>query len=188
MNPNQPIHPWKRFVGLLNLEKKDILQISYYAIFSGFMTLSLPLGIQAIINLIQGAQISTSWVVLVILVTLGVAFSGALQLMQLRIIETIQQRIFTRSSFELAYRFPKIKMAELRDYYPPELANRFFDTLTIQKSLSKILIDVPTAVLQIVFALVLLSFYHPFFIIFGLLLLILVFIVFKFTIERGMYT
>ena len=180
--------PWQRLVGLLQLEKRDILQIFYYAIFAGVVALSLPLGIQAIINLIQGAQISTSWIVLVVIVTLGVAFSGALQLMQLRIIETIQQRIFTRSSFELAYRFPKIKMSELRDYYPPELANRFFDTLTIQKSLSKILIDVPTAVLQILFALILLSFYHPFFIIFGLLLMVLVFVVFKFTAKKGLET
>lgn len=180
--------PWKRFIGLLQLEKRDILQIFYYAIFSGVVALSLPLGIQAIINLIQGAQISTSWVVLVVLVTLGVAFSGALQLMQLRIIETIQQRIFTRASFELSYRFPKIKMMELRNYYPPELANRFFDTLTIQKGLSKILIDVPTAILQILFALILLSFYHPFFIIFGILLLGLIFIVFKFTAKKGLET
>ncbi|TNJ43525.1 ATP-binding cassette domain-containing protein [Tamlana fucoidanivorans] len=180
--------PWRRLLGLLQLEKKDILQIFYYAIFSGVISLSLPLGIQAIINLIQGAQVSTSWVVLVVLVTIGVAFSGALQLMQLRIIETIQQRIFTRSSFELSYRFPKIKMAKLRDYYPPELANRFFDTLTIQKSLSKILIDVPTAILQIVFALILLSFYHPFFIVFGLLLLMLIFVVFKFTARKGLET
>ena len=180
--------PWQRLVGLLQLEKRDILQIFYYAIFAGIVALSLPLGIQAIINLIQGAQISTSWVILVIIVTLGVAFSGALQLMQLRIIETIQQRIFTRSSFELAYRFPKIKMSELRNYYPPELANRFFDTLTIQKSLSKILIDVPTAVLQILFALILLSFYHPFFIVFGLLLLVLIFVVFKFTAKKGLET
>ena len=178
----------QRLIGLLQLEKRDILQIFYYAIFGGIVTLSLPLGIQAIINLIQGAQISTSWIILVILVTLGVAFSGGLQLMQLRIIETIQQRIFTRASFELAYRFPKIKMSELRHYYPPELANRFFDTLTIQKSLSKILIDVPTAVLQILFALILLSFYHPFFIIFGLLLLVLVFVVFKFTAQKGLQT
>ncbi len=180
--------PWQRLLGLLQLEKRDILQIFYYAIFAGIVALSLPLGIQAIINLIQGAQISTSWVVLVVLVTLGVAFSGALQLMQLRIIETIQQRIFTRSSFELSYRFPKIKMSELRNYYPPELANRFFDTLTIQKGLSKILIDVPTAVLQILFALILLSFYHPFFIIFGLLLLALIFIVFRYTAKKGLET
>jgi len=89
--------PWKRLLGLLDLERKDIFQIFYYAIFSGLVSLSLPLGIQAIINLIQGAQISTSWIVLVILVTVGVVFSGALQLMQLRIIETIQQRIFYQS-------------------------------------------------------------------------------------------
>ncbi|GAA3582211.1 peptidase domain-containing ABC transporter [Snuella lapsa] len=182
------ITPWRRFVGLLELERKDIFQIFCYAIFSGFVALSLPLGIQAIINLIQGAQISTSWVVLIILVTLGVLFSGVLQLMQLRIIETIQQRIFVKSSFELSYRFPKIKMQELHKFYPPELANRFFDTLTIQKGLSKILIDVPSAFLQIVFALILLSLYHPFFIIFGILLLILVYTVFKFTAERGLQT
>lgn len=180
--------PWQRLIGLIQLEKKDILQIFYYAIFAGVVALSLPLGIQAIINLIQGAQISTSWVVLVILVTLGVAFSGMLQLMQLRIIETIQQRIFMRSSFELAYRFPKIKMSEFRNFYPPELANRFFDTLTIQKGLSKILIDIPAAILQILFALILLSFYHSFFIFFGLLLLLLIFVVFKYTARKGLET
>lgn len=187
MKENQ-LTPWDRFIGLLKLEKKEIFQIFYYAIFGGIVSLSLPLGIQAIINLIQGAQISTSWVILVILVTIGVTFSGALQLMQLRIIETIQQRIFVRASFELSYRFPKIKMIELRDYYPPELANRFFDTLTIQKGLSKILIDVPTAILQILFALILLAFYHPFFIIFGILLMLLIFIVFKFTAQKGLET
>ena len=185
---NKQLTPWERFTGLLQLEKKDIIQIFYYAIFGGVVALSLPLGIQAIINLIQGAQISTSWIILVIVVTSGVIFSGALQLMQLRIIETIQQRIFVRASFELSYRFPKIKMTELRNYYPPELANRFFDTLTIQKGLSKILIDVPTALLQIIFALILLSFYHPFFIIFGFFLLLLIYIVFKFTAQKGLET
>ncbi|MAD98655.1 MAG: ABC transporter ATP-binding protein/permease [Flavobacteriaceae bacterium] len=185
---NNKLTPWQRFLGLVKLEKKDIFQVFYYAIFSGLVTLSLPLGIQAIINLIQGAQVSTSWVILVIVVTVGVIFSGGLQLMQLRIIETIQQRIFMRASFELSYRFPKIKMTELRNFYPPELANRFFDTLTIQKGLSKILIDVPTAVLQIVFALILLSFYHPFFIIFGILLIALIYTVFKFTAKKGLET
>ncbi|TMU55420.1 peptidase domain-containing ABC transporter [Flagellimonas algicola] len=179
---------WQRLMGLLALDKKDILQVFYYAIFAGVVNLSLPLGIQAIINLIQGAQVSTSWIVLVILVTLGVAFAGTLQLMQMRIIENVQQKIFTRSSFEFAYRFPKIKMNELRNYYPPELANRFFDTLTVQKGLSKILIDFPAALLQIVFGLLLLSFYHPFFILYGLLLVLLIYVVFKFTAQRGLDT
>lgn len=179
---------WQRLLGLLKLDKRDIFQIFYYAIFAGLVNLSLPLGIQAIINLIQGAQISTSWIVLVVLVTLGVAFVGVLQLMQIRIIENVQQKIFTRSSFDFAYRFPKIRMSELRNYYPPELANRFFDTLTVQKSLSKVLIDFPAALLQIIFGLLLLSFYHPFFIVYGILLILLIYVVFKFTAQKGMDT
>jgi len=184
----QELTPWMRFVKALEIERKDIVQILYYSVFGGFVSLTLPLGIQAIINLIQGAQVSTSWIILVIFVTVGVIFSGALQIMQLRIVETIQQRIFTRAAFELCFRFPKIKMTELRNYYPPELANRFFDTLTFQKGISKILIDVPAAILQILFALILLSFYHPFFIVFGIFLLLLIYIVFKFTIQKGLQT
>lgn len=180
--------PWQRFMGLLRLEKKDLSQVIYFAVFSGFISLTLPLGIQAIVNLIGGAQVTTSWIVLVVLVTIGVAFVGILQLMQMRIIETVQQRLFMRASFEFTYRFPKIKMSELYNYYPPELANRFFDVLTVQKGLAKLLLDVPQAVLQIVFALILLSFYHPFFIAFGILLILLIYVVFKYTLEKGMET
>ncbi|MEM7486811.1 MAG: ATP-binding cassette domain-containing protein [Bacteroidota bacterium] len=186
--PKTILTAWQRLIRMLKLDKKDVLQVFYYAIFAGLVSLSLPLGIQAIINLIQGAQVSTSWIILVILVTLGVAFTGLLQLMQIRIIENVQQKIFTRASFEFAYRFPKIKMSELRNFYPPELANRFFDTLNVQKGISKLLIDFPTALLQIIFGLLLLSLYHPFFIIYGVLLLILIYVVFKYTITKGLET
>ncbi len=179
---------WKRLVLLLKMERKDIFQVLYYALFAGLVSLSLPLGIQAIINLIQGAQISTSWVVLVVLVSLGVLFVGLLQLFQLRIIENIQQKLFTRASFEFAYRFPKMKMSSLQSYYPPELANRFFDILIVQKGVSKLLVDFPAALLQILLGLLLLSFYHPFFILFGLLLLLLIYILFKYSAQKGLET
>ncbi len=179
---------WQRFIGLLDLDRKDVRQVFFYAIFAGIVNLSLPLGIQAIINLLQAAQISTSWIVLVVLVTLGVVFVGVLQLMQIRIIENIQQKIFTRASFEFAYRFPKMKMSELNGLYPPELANRFFDTINVQKGISKVLIDFPAAILQIILGLLLLSFYHPFFIIYGVMLMVLIYIVFKYTAEKGLST
>lgn len=185
---NTKLNPWSRFVNLLSLDKDDIKQIIYYSIFAGFVALSLPLGIQAIINLIQSAQLSSSWIILVALVSLGVAFQGILQYMQLRIIENIQQKIFFRASFEFAYRFPKIKLSELRSYYPPELANRFFDILTVQKVLPKLIIDFPAAFLQIVLGLILLSFYHPFFILYGALLILLIYIVYKYTAKKGLET
>ena len=60
--------PLKRFINLLKLDKKDIYQVFFYAVFSGFVSLSLPLGIQAIINLIQGGRVSLSWIILVLVV------------------------------------------------------------------------------------------------------------------------
>jgi len=178
----------KRLFNLLELDKKDVSQIFFYAIFAGIVSLSLPLGIQSIVNFIQSGRVSASWIVLVILVVIGVALVGVLSLMQLRITENLQQKMFVRSSFEFASRLPKIEFKELYDYYPPELANRFFDTLTIQKGTSKLLVDFSAAILQIVFGVVLLSLYHPFFMVFGILLIVLLFIIFKFSYQKGTQT
>jgi ABC-type bacteriocin/lantibiotic exporter with double-glycine peptidase domain len=180
--------PLNRLTNLLKLDRKDILQVFFYAIFAGLVSLSLPLGIQAIINLIQSGRVSVSWIVLVVIVIIGVALVGILSIMQLRITENLQQKIFVRSSFEFSYRLPKIKFEEYYNQYPPELANRFFDTITIQKGASKLLIDFSTALLQIIFGIILLSLYHPVFIFFGLVLISLLYIIFKFSFASGLDT
>ena len=180
--------PVQRFWRLLQPDRKEIRNVYVYAVFNGLINLSLPLGIQAIINLIQGGQVSTAWVVLVTVVVLGVTATGILQIAQLRITENLQQKIFARSAFEFAFRIPKVKMEAIYKHYTPELMNRFFDTLTVQKGLSKILIDFSTAVLQVIFGLILLSFYHPFFILFSLILIVLVYAIFRFTGKPGLET
>ena len=178
----------KRLYNLLELDKKDVSQIFFYAIFAGIVSLSLPMGIQAIVNFIQSGRVSASWIVLIILVVFGVALVGFLSLMQLRITENLQQKIFVRASFEFAARLPKIKTEKLYDTYPPELANRFFDTMAIQKGTSKLLIDFSAALLQIVFGLILLSLYHPYFILFGVLLFGILYVIFKFSFRSGLET
>lgn len=180
--------PVKRFWGLLRPDRKEIKNVYVYAVFNGLINLSLPLGIQAIINLIQGGQVSTAWVVLVSVVVAGVTATGVLQIAQLRITENLQQKIFARSAFEFAFRIPKVTMEAIYKHHAPELMNRFFDTLTVQKGLSKILIDFSTAVLQVLFGLILLSFYHPFFILFSVILIILVYAIFRFTGKPGLQT
>ena len=94
--------PLDRFWKLLKPDQPEIKNVYTYAVFNGLINLSLPLGIQAIINLIQGGRLNTSWVILVALVTLGVAMTGILQIYQLRIVENLQQKIFTRAAFEFA--------------------------------------------------------------------------------------
>lgn len=180
--------PLKGLWDILMQDKKDVILIYIFAIFGGAINLTLPLGIQAIINLITMQQINTSWWVLLLMVLLGVIFTGATQIFQLSIIETLQQRLFLRAVFTFSSKIPKINLEKLKGYYPPELINRFFDVLTIQKGMSKILMDFSTSTLQILFGLLLLSFYHPFFIFFGLLWLIILVIILIATSKAGLRT
>ena len=142
------IPPVQRFWRLLRRYKFELRQIYAYAIFIGIVNLTLPLGIQAIINFLQTGELTTTWIVLVCFVLFGIAVTGTLQVLQLRVVENIQQDLFARSAFEFAYRLPRISFLQLDKIHAPELVNRFFDTLTIQKGLPKILIDFSLSVLS----------------------------------------
>lgn len=178
----------KRFFKLLEPDRKDVAYIYLYAIFGGLLTLTLPLGIQAVISLVQGGDVSSSLVILIAVVTLGTLFSGVLKIMQITVAETLQRRVFSRSAFEFALRIPNLRMDALEQDYPPELVNRFFDTLTVQKGLPKILMDFSTGIVQIIFGLLLISFYHPFFVFFGISVLLVLAFLLRWTGPKGLDT
>lgn len=188
MNSTGSTTPLKRFFSLLQEEKNQVYGIYFYAILNGLVALTLPLGIQAILNFILGGRVTTSWVLLVIVVAIGVAFGGFLQISQLQITEKLQQRIFSKSGLSLAYRLPRVKTEVLHGEYGPEIVNRFFDTVNLQKGISKLLVDFTTAILQMIFGLLLLSFYHPTFILFGAILIGILLLIFYFTSPKGMAT
>lgn len=159
-----------------------------YAVLIGVIALVGPLGVQAIINLIAGGSYNTSLVILVAVVTGAAVLLGVLKVMQYIIAEALQRRLFARAAFEFAYRLPRIKLNAFQSHYPPELVNRFFDTVTVQKGLPKILLDFSSAVMQIIFGLVLLSLYHPFFAIFGVVLALILFLLIWFIAPAGLNT
>ncbi|RYY41636.1 MAG: ATP-binding cassette domain-containing protein [Chitinophagaceae bacterium] len=180
------LHPLARIFHLLREEKSDISSIYFYAIFNGLIQLTLPVGIQAIIGFVVAGSLSASLVVLVSLIVGGVLVVGLLQMAQMKVIEKIQQTIFVRYAYAFASRIPKLNLQGVDGYYLPELVNRFFDTVSLQKSISKLLLDLPVAVIQILFGLLLLSFYHPAFILFGILLLGVLWIILYLTGARGL--
>jgi ABC-type bacteriocin/lantibiotic exporter with double-glycine peptidase domain len=179
-----------KFFKIIKLEKKEVTAIYFYAILSGLIQLSLPLGIQTIINFSQAAagngQLPVSIILLIVLVLVGILVSGIVQVNQMKIVEKIEQSIFTRFSLDFAFKIPKIETSELNNNHLPELMNRFFEVINLQKGLSKILLDIPLAVIQIIFGLVLLSFYNSSFIVLGLLLVLLLFFIFKYTTTKGL--
>ncbi len=180
--------PVQRLLRLLGTERRNIGYIYLYAIVTGLLGLSLPLGIQAVFNLVSGGLVFSSVYVLIGLVIIGVLVVGMLLVTQLTLVEVLQQRIFAKAAFEFTYRLPRIQPDALADYYPPELMNRFFDVLTIQKGLPKLLIDLTAATVQIMFGLVLLSVYNPSFLGFGLITLLLMTSLIWFYGPRGLKT
>lgn len=166
-------------------EKKDVTNIYFYAILNGLVQLSVPLGIQSIISFVMGATMATSIYILIFFVVIGTWLVGYFRLKVMQIIEKIQQKIFVEFSIAFTEKIPKVNLSSTRKYYLPELVNRFFDTQNLQKGISKILLEIPTALIQILFGLLLLSFYHPWFLIFGVLVVLTVVIIFNFTMESG---
>jgi ABC-type bacteriocin/lantibiotic exporter with double-glycine peptidase domain len=177
-----------RIFRIIKLEGKEISAIYLYAILSGLLQLTIPIGIQSIINFVLAGSFSTSMVVLIAAVVLGVFFTGVLQINQMKLNEKIQQSLFTNYSFEFSHRIPRINMKSVDSYYMPELVNRFFDVVSLQKGLSKLLLDVPAATIQILFGLILLSLYNAVFIFFGILLVVILAIILYTTSNRGLAT
>lgn len=178
--------PVKKILNLLKLEKKEITAVYFYAILNGLIQLSLPLGVQTIIGFVMGAAMRASLAVLIALVVTGVFVAGIMQINQMKITEKIQQKLFVRYSFAFAVHIPRLDLKKNDNVYLPELVNRFFDIPILQKCLSKILLDVPTASIQILFGLILLSFYHPAFILFGFILILLLWLILVFTGNYGL--
>lgn len=178
----------RKFLDILRFERAEIWSIYFYAIMYGLVQLTLPLGIQSIISFVLGGSLSTSIVLLIIVVIIGVFIAGLLQVNQMKIIEKIEQQLFVRYAFRYADILPKLNLSNINNNYLPELVNRFFDTVSLQKGISKLLLDIPTATIQILFGLILLSFYHPAFIFFGILLLIVLYLILRTTGNRGLET
>ena len=184
--PAKPLSPVKRLFRLLGEERKDIFYVFVYAAFVGIVSLTLPLGIQATVELVSGGVVFSSIYLLVVLVLIGILASGFLQILQITLVEYLQRRIFTKAALEFTFRIPRMRVESLTNLHAPELINRFFDVLTIQKGLPKLLGDLMSGIIQILFGLVLLSFYHPFFVFFGLVLVLTLFLIFRFTGPKGL--
>lgn len=184
----QKISPLKRIQSLIKDHDKEIRSIYLFSILGGIVNLSMPLGVQTIIGLVMGATMVTSIYVLIFLVVLGVFLMGLFQINQMKIIESIQQKVFAHYAFEFADKIPQLDLKQMDKYHIPEKVNRFFDSINIQKGFAKLLLDIPVATVQIIFGIVLLSLYHPLFIILGIILLVLLGLILYYTSKKGIET
>ncbi|MBX7223113.1 MAG: ATP-binding cassette domain-containing protein [Blastocatellia bacterium] len=166
--------PFARLRAMLWEDRSDLTVFVIYTIFSGILALAVPLAVQGLVNTIAANLFTQPLVVLTLMVFGGLLFAGCIKLLKLALVEVLQQRIFARVALQLAQQLPRIKESALGEEYAPELVNRFFDVLTIQKTFAKLMLDGWTAVLQVILGLVVMAFYSPVLLAFDVVLLVFV--------------
>ncbi|QJR34336.1 peptidase domain-containing ABC transporter [Gemmatimonas groenlandica] len=165
---HEPRTPIDRTLALFARERREILTVFFYATLSGGLSLILPLAVGGIVQIVQGRLYLQPVIVLISFVVLGTIVAGVLQIGILNVVERIQQRVFARMALEFAFRIPRLRYAASLEQNLPEQMNRLFEAIAIQKGVQKLLLDVPTALLTIVFSLLLLTVYSPWFSVFAI--------------------
>lgn len=173
--------PFRRFVALLRPEAREIRIIIILSVITGVLYLATPLTVDAVVNnfAFGGEQpvYVQALIVLAVFLLFLLGMLGVLRAAQDYAMEIIQRRLFVRLTADLAYRLPRVPVSVLEAHQGPELVNRFFDVVTVQKSVSGLLLDGINVIFSTLIGLVVLGFYHPLLLLFALILLALLLLV-----------
>lgn len=171
--------PFRRLLGLLRPESRDIWMVVIYAVGVGVLSLAVPITAMAVVNTTALATLVQQLLILCLALFVSLGLAAILRVLQAVVVEYLQQRIFVRVVGDLSHRLPRIDVKAFDRQHGPELINRFFDVLTVQKASATLLLDGVTLVLQMGIGLALLAFYHQILLGFDLALIAgLVFIIF----------
>ncbi|MCU0649297.1 MAG: ABC transporter ATP-binding protein/permease [Gemmatimonadaceae bacterium] len=185
---HEHLTPVERTLRMFAREKKEILLVFFYATFAGALSLVLPLAVGGIVTLVQGRLFLQPVIVLISVVILGTIVAGVIQIGLLRVVERIQQRVFARMALEFAFRIPRLQYRTSLESNLPEQMNRLFEAVAIQKGVQKLLLDVPTAALTILFGLILLTLYSPWFSVFAVVVCVALWLIIRWTGPKGLET
>lgn len=178
------IPPLRRLLGLLKPERGDIFAVVLYAIGVGILSLATPIAVQSLVNMVAFGGLLQPVVILGLLLLAFLALAGALRALQAFVVEIIQRRLFVRVVADLAYRLPRVRVEAWDRSHGPELVNRFFDVMTVQKAGQAMLLDGIALVLSTVIGLLVLAAYHPVLLGFDVFLIVLI-VVIVFGLGRG---
>lgn len=150
--------PWHRLLSLISLERDDLWVVVIYSAVVGILSLATPVAVQSLVGTVAFGTLLQPIVVLALLFLVALGFQATLKALQARVIEALQARVFARVALDVAWRLPRVA----RDgHVTPELVNRFFDVMTVQKTFATVLTDGLAAFMQISIGLLVLAFYHP---------------------------
>lgn len=154
--------PLTRLMRLLRPEWTDVRAVVLFSFAVGLLALATPITVEALVNTIAFGGLLQPVVVIASILFCCLSFANVLVALQTYLVELIQRRLFVRVVADLAHRLPRAQLAAFDDVHGPELVNRFFDVLTVQKVCGSLLLDGLGIVLSTVIGMAVLAFYHPY--------------------------
>ncbi len=170
--PGPTTAPLLHLVALLRPERTDVFAVIVFSATIGLLMLATPVAVQTIVNSVALGGLVQPLVVIVALLMLALSLAAVLFGLQIWTIELLQRRLFVRLVASISGRLPHVSLAEYDTGHGPEIVNRFFDVITIQKAAPKLLIDAIGMFLGVFIGLMVLAFYHPILLAFGVLLFV----------------
>lgn len=165
--------PLKQLLGLIRPDARDIGVVVAFSVVVGVLSLAVPLAAQLLFNYVAFGSLVQPLVVIGVTLFAALAFAAMIRAMIIYVIELLQRRLFVRVVSELGDRLPRARADAFDGLHGPELVNRFFDVLTVQKAGGMLLLDGVAAFLQTVIGLTIVAFYHPTLLAFSITLVIL---------------
>lgn len=165
--------PQGRLLELMQTERRDLWVVCVFALVSGLLSMTAPLAVEALVNTVAFGRFLQPVIVLSLMLLAFLIFQAALKALQTFVVEIIQRRQFARLAATLSFRLPRTRMDALDEHYVPELVNRFFDIVTVQKAISHLLLDGISLVLNAGVGMMVLAFYHPYLLAFDVVLILL---------------
>jgi len=154
--------PLARVQQILRAEWSDIYLVILFAFIAGLLMLATPIAVESLVNTVAFGRYLQPIVMLSLVLLTFLGFNAAIKALQTFIVEIIQQRLFARVAADFAHRIPRRATEATEHMYMPELVNRFFDVVSVQKVSAFLLLDGINLVLSAVIGMAVLGFYHPF--------------------------
>jgi putative ABC transport system ATP-binding protein len=169
--------PLRRLFALLAADRGALWTVLWFAVAVGVLGLATPVAVQALVNFVAFGSLVQPVVVLGALLLGCLGLSGAIRVLKSYVVEILQRRVFVRVVSDMARRLPRVRLDAYDRGFGPELVNRFFDVVIVQKAVSTLMIDGLDMVLQAGIGLLLLGFYHPYLLVFDLALILAILLI-----------
>ncbi len=165
---------WARLGAVLFVERQDVFMILALALGVGLLSIVTPAAIEALVNVVAFGVLLWPVIVLALVMLAFLCFAAVLRAMQVLAVEYMQRRIFARTANAFATRFAKAEIESFDGRNPTDIVNRFFEVASEQKALATLLVEGTSVVMITIVGMAVLSFYHPYLLTFGLVLIVLI--------------